>query len=141
MGGTHCGSRHKALGLAQQTNINGRKCMLNYCLISGEVLTEPEIKRYGTTWVTEFELGMTLWSSEAGVINVTCVRRLALATAKHLHQGDRVAIMGHLFCFPNKHRERQERNEAELLAIDMEFVRRDSHVKGLIFPGAKEEED
>jgi single-strand DNA-binding protein len=115
--------------------------MFNYCFFSGEVLTEPEIKRYDNISVTEFELGIAVGRTPAGKVNVTCFRRLALVTAKHLHQGDRVSLMGHLFWFPSKKGERHEREAPELLAMDMEFVKSDSHVLGLVFPDDDEEED
>ncbi len=49
--------------------------------------------------------------------------------------------MGHLFWFPSKKGEGQEREAPELLAMDMEFVKSDSHVLGLVFPDDDEEED
>ena len=115
--------------------------MFNYCFFSGEVLTEPEIKRYGNISVTEFELGIAVGRTPAGKVNVTCFRRLALVTAKHLHQGDRVSLMGHLFCFPSKKEEGQEREAPELYAMSLEFIRSDSHALGLVFPDSYKEED
>jgi hypothetical protein len=137
---TDTGLEPENLGFTQQVKSKGGSILFNYCFFSGEVLTEPEIKRYGYLLVSEFELGIAVGRTPAGRINVTCIRRLALVTAKHLHQGDRVSLMGHLFCFPGNKGEGQERETPELFAMSLEFIRADSPVLGLVFPESYEEE-
>ncbi len=81
--------------------------MFNYTFVSGEVVTEPEIKRYGDHAVTVFELAMRVWHLKAGVIKITCYYRLAVAAAKHIHKGDYVAVMGYLDWYLSENQERQ----------------------------------
>ncbi|MFZ5448919.1 MAG: single-stranded DNA-binding protein [Thermodesulfobacteriota bacterium] len=111
--------------------------MFNYCFLSGEVLTEPETKRYGKEGVTIFELAVMTGHVRAGAIRITCYFRLAVAAAKHIHQGDYVAVMGYLFWRFN---EVEGKKGPEIVALDLEFVRSDSHVLGLVFLDAEEDE-
>ncbi len=111
--------------------------MFNYNFVSGEVLTEPEAKRYGKEGVVIFDLAVMTGHVRAGKIKITCYFRLAVAAAKHIHQGDYVAVMGHLFW---RYNEAEGKEEIEIVALDMEFVRSDSHVLGLIFLDAEEED-
>ncbi len=113
--------------------------MLNYCFLSGEVVTEPETKRYGEHAVTIFELAVMMGHMKAGVIKITCYWRLAVAAAKHIHKGDYVAVMGYLIWYLSESKERQGKEDPEIIALDLEFVRGDSHVLGLIFKDAEEE--
>jgi single-strand DNA-binding protein len=110
--------------------------MFNYNFVSGQVLTEPEAKRYGKEGVTIFELAVMAGHVRVGEIKISCYSRLAVAAAKHIHKGDYVAVMGYLFW---RYYEAKEDEEIEIIALDLEFVRSDSHVLGLIFKDAEEE--
>jgi single-strand DNA-binding protein len=128
------------LGFTQQVNINGRKYMFNCCFVSGEVVTEPEIRRCGAHAATTFELAVRMGQVKAGVIKISCYWRLAVAAAKHLHQGDYVAVMGYLVWYHSEHPERPGKEDPEIMALDLEFVKSDSHVLGLMFKDAGEKD-
>ncbi len=113
--------------------------MFNYSFVSGEVVSEPEIKRYGEHAVIIFELAVMMGHMKAGVIKITCYYRLAVAAAKHIHKGDYVAVMGFLIWYLSETKERQEKEAPEIIALDLEFLRPDSHVLGLVFKEAEEE--
>jgi len=113
--------------------------VFNYCFLSGEVLTEPELKCYDNEAVTIFRLGMTAGRDKAGVIKITCFKRLAVAAAKLIHQGDHLSVMGYLW-YLSETEERQGKEVPELIALDLEFVRSDSHDLDSTFPEEEEED-
>ena len=113
--------------------------MFNYCFLSGEVLTEPELKCFDNEAVTILELGAMAGRDKAGVIKIACYKRLAVAAAKHIHQGDYVSVMGYIWNLCET-RERQGKEGLEIIALDMEFVRSDSHILGPVFLDREEED-
>jgi len=117
----------------------GGNTLLNYCFVSGEVVSEPEIKRYDDQGATTFEMAVAVGHLRAGVVRVTCYLRLAVVAAKHIHKGDRVAVMGHLVWYLNETQERQILERPEIMALDLEFLKDDSPVLGLVFKDTEEE--
>ena len=71
---------------------------------------------------------------EAGKIKVCCYKGLVVAAAKSIHQGDRVAVMGCICWYLGKKERAKGPHELELLALDLELVRSDSHFLGIAFP-------
>ena len=71
--------------------------MFNYCVLGGRVTTIPTLRCYGKdNPVTEFNLEISVGNDRWGTIKVECLGRLAMAAAKHLSLGDRVAVSGFL---------------------------------------------
>jgi single-strand DNA-binding protein len=113
--------------------------MFNYCFLTGEVLTEPELKCLDNEAVVIFELGAMAGRCKVGVIKIVCFKRLAVAAGKHIHQGDYVSVMGY-FWYLGESEDRPGKEDPEIIALHMEFVRSDSHLLGPIFPNVEEED-
>ncbi len=112
--------------------------MFNYCFLSGEVLTEPELKCLDNEAAVVFELGAMAGQWKVGGTKIVCFQRLAVAAAKHIHQGDYVSVMGYIW-YLGKIEGQPGKEDPEIIALHMEFVRSDSHLLGPIFPNEEEE--
>jgi len=105
--------------------------MFNFCVFSGTVCTEPEIEFFGHDATTTFELAIWIGPFEAGKIRVACYKGLAVAAAKSIHQGDRVAVIGCVSKYLGEDEKATGPHKPELLALDLELVSSDSHFQGL----------
>ena len=74
---------------------------------------------------------MWLGPCEAGKIKVCCYKGLAVAAAKSIHPGNRLAVMGCICWYLGKSKGARD---LEALALDLELVRRDSHFPGNSIP-------
>jgi hypothetical protein len=127
------------MGFLKQVKMRRRRIMFNYCFLSGEVLTEPELKCYDDEAVTIFKLEMMAGRHKAGVIKITCFKRLSVVAAKLIHQGDYLSVMGYIW-YLSETEERQGKEIPELIALDLEFVRSDSHLLRSTFPEEENED-
>lgn len=101
--------------------------MINFCILSGRVCNEPQVKFNGGNAFTAFQLAVWTGPNEAGQIEINCQGGLAPAAAKSVHQGDRLVVMGRLARNLDEEDQANGRNELELLALDLELVRDDSY--------------
>ncbi len=107
--------------------------MFNICILSGKVCNEPEVEFFEYSANTTFELAIWIGPEEAGQIKVSCYKGLAVAAAKSIHKGDRVAVMGCVSGHLDKEGRETGPHEHELLALDLELIRSDSRFQGLGF--------
>ena len=105
--------------------------MFNSCVISGVVLTKPELKLYEGHADTVFKLGIMVGSYKAGYITVRCPQKLAEVAANSLHRGDRVAVAGVIGRYEAPEAEVQQPLELVFIARDLELIRTDSPTLGL----------
>ncbi len=98
--------------------------MFNFCAFSGEVLDKPELGfTKNDNVVTTFNLAIRVLDQEVGSIKVYCFGHLTAVAAKYLHQGDRAAVLGFLYMDSWQGVDGQWRNEAHVVAIDLEIVK------------------
>ncbi len=103
--------------------------MFNLCVLSGVVLTEPELKIYDGLRQTMFKLGIMLGPYIAGYILVCCPQNLAPVAADYLKRGDRVAVSGIIGRY--EYDPEIKPLELVLVAQELELIRKDSPFLGL----------
>jgi primosomal replication protein N len=69
--------------------------MFNFCLLSGLVVSRPLVRFYQEELpVTKFFLDIHVSAYAGGRIEVTCLGKMALDSAKYLHIGTGIAVAG-----------------------------------------------
>jgi hypothetical protein len=104
--------------------------MFNSCVISGVVLTEPDLKLYEGHADTVFKLGLMIGQFKAGYVTVRCPQKLAEVASNLLHRGDRVALAGVIGRYEDPAK-LQQPFELVFIAQDLELIRPDSPRLGL----------
>jgi single-stranded DNA-binding protein len=103
--------------------------MFNCVVFSGKVLDSPNlILTQKNEAITIFRLAVWEGRRHVGSIRVNCHNHLAAIAAKHLQQDDWVAVVGLLYLDNYQDDDGTWRNDAELIALDLELVRGDSPV-------------
>ena len=97
--------------------------MINVCVLTGRVLTDPELKSCGGAPCTTFYMGITIGPYKAGAIKVCFPPKLADLVDAILHQGDRVTVIGVIGRYESEDNKLKEPLELVLLAEDFEVQR------------------
>lgn len=113
--------------------------MFNVCVLSGLVLTEPELIYSGAPPEAMFELGIALGPYKAGSIKVNCSRNLAAVAVNAIHRGDRVAVVGIIGRDVYGDEKKEGPTELVMVAHDLELVMRTSPSMGMIVSDEKPE--
>jgi single-stranded DNA-binding protein len=106
----------------------GGNTMFNFCVLSGVVCGGLDLhcpREDGA--VVTFQLAIQSWDRPVGKIEITCFSRLALLAAKYLRLGDRVAVVGILLMEEWQSDDGKYRNDAKVIAIDLELIRGENH--------------
>jgi single-stranded DNA-binding protein len=101
--------------------------MLNVCVLSGPVLTDPEFKSCEGVPFTTFYLGITIGPYKAGVIKVCCHPKMASMAETAISKGDRVAVSGAIGRYEYEDEEPEAAQELALMAQDFELIRTGSN--------------
>jgi len=102
--------------------------MFNHCFISGRVCSEPEFGDSRDNACCIFQLAFQARGRSAGRIDVYCLHDVALFVGRHLHQGDRVAVLGTLFASDSRVEKGECGRTPEMLAMAMELVKDDDRI-------------
>ncbi len=122
--------------------------MVNFCALSGEVLTEPEVYFVGEdnkTPVTSFKMELWVDGTRFGWIDVVCSEGVAAVAAKYVHLGKKLLVMGFLTRAYEKTAEGYRGYNLRLHGVDFEFVESGTHPiwgprqKFPYLPGSEEE--
>jgi single-strand DNA-binding protein len=112
--------------------------MLNHCVLTGNLGHDPEVKYFGDHHdqpVASFSLAFRAGKNRTCWIRVACFGRLAEAVERHLHQGDRVAVVGFLDQQHWENADGQIRNGFQIVAQSVEFIKTDGRGFGGEAPG------
>jgi single-strand DNA-binding protein len=102
----------------------GGNPMLNFCLLSGRLVQNPYFSHMSEERViVTLNLDLALWEDPCGRIKVHCFDRLAFFAAYHLKSGDRVVVMGFLHMDSVETIKGEQRDAAELIAMQLEMIR------------------
>jgi hypothetical protein len=110
------------LGWFQKVNSSRRNHMINVCVLTGWVLTDPELKSCEGAPYTTLYMCITIGPYKAGAIKVCFPPKLA-DMADILHQGDRVTVVGVIGRYGSEDNKLKEPLELVLLAEDFEVQR------------------
>ncbi len=100
--------------------------MLNQCTLTGNLGADPEVfySSEGNP-VASFSLAFHSSKKKTGWIKVVCFQKLAEVTAKYLHKGARIAVIGTLDHHQWETDEGIKRSSFQLLANTLEFIKTD----------------
>jgi hypothetical protein len=98
--------------------------MLNVCVLSGLVLTEPKLKFFEGDPITTFDLGINVGPLKAGVIRVCCPPKVAPIAESSISKGDRVAVVGFIGRYMYEEDTLKGPRDLIFLVQDFELVRR-----------------
>jgi single-strand DNA-binding protein len=119
-------------------NQKGGETMLNQCTLTGNLGGDPEVfySSEGNP-VSTFSLAFHSGKKKTGWIKVVCFQKLAEVSAKYLHKGARIAVIGTL----DQHKWEGEggiqKSSFQLIANTLEFIKTD----GRGFEEGKTEDD
>ena len=97
--------------------------MINVCVLTGRVLTDPEFKSCEGAPYTTFYMGITIGPYDAGAIKVCFPPKLAAMADTILRQGDRVTVVGVIGRYGSEDNKLKEPLELVLVAEDFEVLR------------------
>jgi single-strand DNA-binding protein len=100
--------------------------MLNSCILTGNLGADPEVfySSEGNA-VATFNLAFRSSKDKTGWIKVTCFKKLAEISEKHLHKGARIAVMGTLDHQKWESDKGDSRSGVQLIANSLEFIKTD----------------
>jgi single-strand DNA-binding protein len=100
--------------------------MLNQCTLTGNLGGDPEVfySSEGNP-VASFSLAFHSSKKKTGWIKVVCFQKLAEVSAKYLHKGARIAVIGTLDHHKWETDEGIQRSSFQLLANTLEFIKTD----------------
>ena len=100
--------------------------MLNSCILTGNLGADPEVfySSEGNA-VATFNLAFRSSKDKTGWIKVTCFKKLAEISEKHLHKGARIAVIGTLDHQKWETDEGVTRSGFQLIANTSEFIKTD----------------
>jgi single-strand DNA-binding protein len=100
--------------------------MLNQVTLTGNLGRDVETFFTGNGEpIAKFSLAFRVNKEKTGWINVVCFSRLADVSAKYLHKGARIAIIGTLSQNTWETEEGIKKSSFELIANSMEFIKTD----------------
>ncbi len=94
--------------------------MINVCVLTGWVLTDPELKSCEGAPYTTFYMGITIGPYKAGAIKVCFPPKLADMVDTFLRQGNRVTVVGVIGRYGSEDNKLNDPLELVLLADDFE---------------------
>jgi hypothetical protein len=97
--------------------------MINVCVLTGRILTDPEFKSCEGAPYTTFYMGITIGPYEAGTIKACFPPKLAAMADTTLRQGDRVTVVGVIGRYEFDEKKLKEPLELVLVAEDFEVLR------------------
>ena len=97
--------------------------MINVCVLTGRVLTDPEFKSCEGALYTTFYMGITIGPYETGAIKVCFPPKLAAMADTILRQGDRVTVVGVIGRYGSEDNKLKEPLELVLVTEDFEVLR------------------
>jgi hypothetical protein len=97
--------------------------MINVCVLSGRVLTDPEFNSCEGAPYTTFYMCIAIGPYEAGAIKVCFPPKLAAMADTMLRQGDRVTVVGVIGGYGFGDNKLKESRELVLVADDFEVIR------------------
>ncbi len=113
------------LGFLKQVNLKGGRAMFNFCVLSGEVCSKPDISfTEDGQAITSFYLSI----SRRKNIEVLSYKRLAEAVASSLNPGDRVVAAGTLLLHSWLVGEERWKSDPTLLAHSLAWIKGDHFV-------------
>ena len=100
--------------------------MLNQVILTGNLGADPEVFYASDGMpVASFNLAFLCSKKKTGWIKVTCFQRLAEVSAKYLHKGAKVAVMGTLDQHKWETEEGIPRSSFQVIANTLEFIKTD----------------
>ena len=118
-------------------NQKGGETMLNQCTLTGNLGADPEVfySSEGNP-VASFSLAFHSSKKKTGWIKVVCFQKLAEVSAKYLHKGARIAVIGTLDHHKWGTDEGIQKSSFQLIANSLEFIKTDGRAQkgsGLTF--------
>jgi len=100
--------------------------MLNQCTLTGNLGADPEVfySSEGNP-VSSFSLAFHSSKKKTGWIKVVCFQKLAEVSAKYLHKGARIAVIGTLDHHKWETDEGIQKSSFQLIANSLEFIKTD----------------
>jgi single-strand DNA-binding protein len=104
----------------------GGETMLNQCTLTGNLGADPEVfySSEGNP-VASFSLAFHSSKKKTGWIKVVCFQKLAEVSAKYLHKGARIAVIGTLDHHKWETDEGIQKSSFQLIANSLEFIKTD----------------
>ena len=105
--------------------------MFNYCVISGWVLNEPNLRYYGKDLaIADFKIAFWLVNHQGGTITVLCYDELAIHAIRYVKKTETVMVCGYIS--GDKWQSRDGRwwqslhlNASDVAVLDAETIRRE----------------
>jgi single-stranded DNA-binding protein len=98
--------------------------MFNCVVFSGQVQNAPALSStHKNQPIAAFYLSIWEGQRRVGSIKVVCSSILATIAAKYFRMGDRVAVVGYLSMDSWQPDERVWKNDASVIALDLELIR------------------
>ena len=100
--------------------------MLNQCILTGNLGGDPEVfySSEGNP-VASFNIAFHASKKKTCWIKVTCFQKLAEVSAKYLHKGARIALIGTLDQSKWETDEGVQRSSFQVIAHSLEFIKTD----------------